>query len=95
MRKVIKCKACFSEWIDESFGMDWDNENPLDINLIDCCPACGCKEFEEYSEDICYKNSKCSEWKKSFDQINGQILFCYFHSGAPKYEGESFKYCPW
>jgi len=99
MKKIIVCKACNSEYCDESFDMDWDNDNPLnplDKGLIDCCPACGCTEFLEDSYyNICYKGSRCSGWNKSMDRLQDQQVFCSIQSAAPKYTGEKFKYCPW
>lgn len=100
MKKIISCKQCHTEYCDESFGMNWDNNKPLDRTeidngLVESCPACGCKEFDVFGEDICYKDSKCSGWNKSMEQLRSQQIFCSTHSATPEYTGEIFKYCPW
>lgn len=98
MKKVIHCKKCHSEYCDESFGMNWDNDNSFNLTeneKVDCCPACGCEEFDIIEENICYKNSKCSGWTKSMHQLEDQQVFCHLHYAGPIYKGEKFKYCPW
>lgn len=97
MKKVVRCDSCYSEWVDESFGITWNNEDlsePMDL-IINSCPACDNKDFTIFGEDICYKNSKCSGWKKSMDQLCDQQIFCSLHYAAPEYKGEKFRYCPW
>lgn len=97
MKKIVRCDSCYSEWIDESFGITWNNEDLLEsiVHIINSCPSCGSKELTIFGEDLCYKNSKCSGWKKSMDQLCDQQVFCSFHSAAPLYKGDIFKYCPW
>jgi len=43
------------------------------------------------SVSICF----CRDWEFGIDQMVAQQRFCDNQSGAPKYAGPKFVFCPW
>ena len=41
------------------------------------------------------KQCNCREWWKSAPQMLAQYSYCGWKTGAPKYYGSQFVFCPW